>query len=71
MTEFRDTQQAYDYVLYSTMPTVVEGGQTIHCSLKEGPVGVIINADTQHPFTLNDACVSRNRHQTHAASRRS
>jgi dienelactone hydrolase len=68
MTEFADTLHAYDFPLLPTTPTIVQNGQTNHCSLKEGPVGVIINADTQQPFTLSDSCVGRNPHVAYSAA---
>jgi dienelactone hydrolase len=62
MMEFPDTMHAYDFPLFSTTPTVVQNGQTLHCSLVEGAIGVIINTETQQPFTFADACVGRNPH---------
>jgi hypothetical protein len=55
-------RHAYDYPLFSTTPTIVQNGQTLHCSLVEGPIGAIINTETQKPFTFADACVGRNPH---------
>ncbi len=75
MMEFPETQHAYDYPLFSTTPTIVQNGQTLHCSLVEGPIGAIINTETLKPFTFADACVGRNPHvaysptATHATER--
>jgi dienelactone hydrolase len=68
MTEFPDTAHAYDFPLFSTTPTVVQNGQTLHCPLVEGPIGVIINTETQKPFTFGDACVGRNPHVGYSAA---
>jgi dienelactone hydrolase len=68
MTEFPDIHHVYDYPLLSTTPGVVRNGQTNHCILAEGPAGVIINADTQKPFTYADACVGRDPHTAYSAA---
>jgi dienelactone hydrolase len=68
MTEYPDTWHAYDSPLLPPAPAVVPNGQTTHCVLKEDPVGTIINAATQKPFTNADACVGRNPHVAYSAS---
>ena len=68
MMEFPDTMHAYDFPLFSTTPTVVQNGQTLHCSLVEEPIGVMINTETQRPFTFADACVGRNPRVAYSAT---
>ena len=69
MTEFPDTWLAYDFPNLATSPTIVRNGQTIHCSLKEEPLGTIINVETAKPFDQNnDRCVGRNPHVAYSAS---
>jgi hypothetical protein len=63
MTEFPDAWHAYDFPNLPLVPTVVEDSQTTHCILKEEPIGLIKNVDTQKPFDQNgDSCVGRNAH---------
>jgi hypothetical protein len=39
-------------------PAVVPGGQSVrHCTIREEPTGVLINASTRQPFTYTDPCV--------------
>jgi hypothetical protein len=39
-------------------PAVVAGGQSVrHCTIREEPTGVLINASTHQPFTYEDTCV--------------
>lgn len=68
MTEFPDTWHAFDYPHLPPIPTVVQNGQTTHCTLNEGPVGIIINTETQKPFTYGDSCVGRNPHVAYSAA---
>ena len=68
MVEYPDTWHAFDYPLVPPTPTVVANGQTTHCVLKEEPIGVIINTETQKPFTNADSCVGRNPHIAYSAS---
>ena len=68
MTEYPDTWHAYDLPSLPPTPTVVQNGQTTHCMLKEEPVGTIINAATQRPFSYADECVGRNPHVAYSAS---
>jgi len=67
MIEYPDTWHAFDYPLFSSTPTVVQNGQTTHCTLREEPAGTILNAATQKPFTYADACVGRNPHVAYSA----
>jgi len=68
MIEYPDTWHAFDYALFPSTPTVVQNGQTTHCSLKEQPVGIIINTETQKPFTYADSCVGQNPHVAYSAA---
>jgi dienelactone hydrolase len=69
MTEYPDTWHAYDFPVFSTSPTVVQNAQTtIHCVLKEEPLGQIVNTSTQKLFTYNDACVALNPHVAYSAT---
>jgi dienelactone hydrolase len=69
MVEFPDTWHAYDYPNLPHDPTIVPNGQTTHCTLKEEPLGTIINVETAKPFDENhDRCVGRNPHVAYSAS---
>jgi dienelactone hydrolase len=67
MTEFPDTWHAYDYLNLPAVPTVAQNAQTTHCSLKEEPLGTIVNTQTRMPFTYADTCVGRNPHVAYSA----
>jgi dienelactone hydrolase len=67
MVEFPDTWHAYDSVSLPAVPTVVQNAQTTHCSLKEEPLGIIINTQTRKPFTYGDPCLGRNPHVAYSA----
>jgi dienelactone hydrolase len=68
MTEFPDTWHAYDYPLFPSTPTVGRDQQTLHCILKEEAAGMIINVQTQKPFTFRDDCVGINPHVAYSAA---
>jgi dienelactone hydrolase len=68
MVEYPDTSHVFDFPLVPSEPTVLSNGQTNHCALKEEPIGVIINTETQKPFTYSDSCVGRNPHIAYSAS---
>jgi dienelactone hydrolase len=68
MTEYADTWHAFDYPLVPPTPTVVQNAQITDCVLKEEPVGIIINMETQKPATDRDSCVGRNPHVAYSAS---
>jgi dienelactone hydrolase len=68
MTEYPDTWHAYDSPTLPATPVVAQNAQTTHCDLKEGPVGTIVNAATQKPFSYADTCVGRNPHVAYSAS---
>jgi dienelactone hydrolase len=64
LTEYADSQHAFDLgLLGANVVTVSANAQTVrHCHIKEGEGGVLMNADTQMPFTYADACVELNPH---------
>jgi dienelactone hydrolase len=64
MTEYPDSEHAFDNGLLGVSNKVVSANaQTVrHCHIKEGDGGVLMNADTQAPFTYKDACVERDPH---------
>jgi dienelactone hydrolase len=64
LTEYPDSEHAFDLGLLGVSNKVVSANaQTVrHCHIKEGDNGVLMNADTQAPFTYQDACVERDPH---------
>jgi len=67
--EFPDTWHAYDFLNLPPIPTVVPNSQLTHCTLKEEPLGTIVNTETQKPFDQNrDSCVGRNAHVAYSAT---
>jgi len=64
ITEYPDSEHAFDNGLLGVSSKVVSANaQTVrHCHIKEGDGGVLMNADTQAPFTYKDACVERDPH---------
>jgi dienelactone hydrolase len=64
LTEYADSQHAFDAgLLGANTVTVSANAQTVrHCYIKEGEGGVLMNADTQSPFSYKDACVELNPH---------
>jgi dienelactone hydrolase len=64
ITEYPDSEHAFDIGLLGVSNKVVSANaQTVrHCHIKEGDDGVLMNADTQTPFTYQDACVERDPH---------
>ncbi|HET6838163.1 MAG TPA: dienelactone hydrolase family protein [Bradyrhizobium sp.] len=64
LTEYPDSQHAFDAGLLGTnIITVSANAQTVrNCHIKEGEGGVLMNADTQTPFSYKDACVELNPH---------
>ena len=59
LTEYPDSQHGFDAGLLGVSSNVVAAGaQTVrNCSIKEGDGGVLINAETNEPFSYKDACV--------------
>jgi dienelactone hydrolase len=64
LTEYPDSEHAFDIGLLGVSSKVVStNAQTVrHCSIKEGEGGVLMNADTQVPFSYKDPCVELNPH---------
>src|SRR5580692_6679202 len=64
LTEYPDSQHAFDVGLLGISNVVVSANaQTArNCHIREGDNGVLINADTQAPFTYKDACIELNPH---------
>jgi dienelactone hydrolase len=64
LTEYPDSEHAFDIGLLGVSNKVVSANaQTARqCHIKEGDGGLLMNADTQAPFTYKDACVELNPH---------
>jgi dienelactone hydrolase len=64
LTEYPDSPHAFDSGLLGVNTTAVSvGAQTArNCHLKEGEGGVLMNADTQAPFSYQDACIELGPH---------
>jgi dienelactone hydrolase len=68
MVEYPDTSHAFDYPNVPSTPIAVANAQAMICSLKEEPLGTILNTETQKPFSYSDACVKRNPHIADSAA---
>ena len=64
ITEYPDSPHGFDSGLLGVSTTVVSANaQTArNCRLREGEGGVLMNADTQAPFSYKDACIELNPH---------
>jgi hypothetical protein len=64
LTEYPDSAHGFDVALLGLSAVVVSANaqSARNCRLKEGEGGVLINADTQAPFTYKDACIALNPH---------
>ena len=63
LTEYPNVWHAFDNPLGSTTLYISKGGQTVrHCSIREEPEGLLINATTKQPFTYKDPCVETDPH---------
>jgi dienelactone hydrolase len=64
LTEYPDSQHGFDGGLLGVSSNVVtSGAQTVrNCRIKESEGGVLINAETNEPFSYKDACVELNPH---------
>jgi len=64
LTEYPESEHAFDAGLLGVSNKAVSAdAQTVrHCRIKEGENGVLMNADTQTPFTYKDPCVELNPH---------
>jgi dienelactone hydrolase len=63
LTEYADAHHAFDNPILKEGPQPAPQSQsTRRCTMKEEPQGVIINAVTKQPFTMDDPCVERGPH---------
>jgi dienelactone hydrolase len=64
LTEYPDSPHGFDSGLIGLSTTVVSANaQTArNCHLREGEGGVLMNGDTQAPFSYKDACIELNPH---------
>jgi dienelactone hydrolase len=64
LTEYPDSAHGFDAGLLglSTVVVSTNAQSARNCRLKEGEGGVLMNADTQAPFTYQDACIALNPH---------
>jgi dienelactone hydrolase len=66
LTEYPGAHHSYDSPLGNKTPTVSKGAQSTRaCTLKEEPLGVVINAETGQPFTYKDPCVQTDPHTSY------
>ena len=64
LTEYPDSAHGFDRGLLGVNTvTVSTGAQTArNCHIREGDGGVLVNADTQAPFTYKDSCIELDPH---------
>lgn len=64
LTEYPDSPHGFDLgLLGANMLAVAPKAQTVrNCRIKESDGGMLINAETQQPFTYQDACVEFDPH---------
>ena len=64
LTEYPDSEHGFDAGLLglSTVAVSTNAQSARNCRLKEGEGGVLMNTDTQAPFTYKDACIALNPH---------
>jgi len=64
MTEYPDSAHGFDSGLLGVSTvTVSANAQTVrNCNIREGDGGVLMNGDTNAPFTYKDVCVELNPH---------
>jgi dienelactone hydrolase len=63
LIEYPDAHHSYDSPLGPKTPTVSKGSQSTRaCTLKEEPLGTVINVATGQPFTYKDPCVQVDPH---------
>jgi len=69
LTEYANAPHAFDNPLYVPSPTIAKDSQTVrHCTIREEPLGTLINGATKQPFTYTDSCVERDAHLGYDAS---
>ena len=63
LSEYPTASHAFDNPLGSVPPAVVKNAQTVrHCTIREEPMGLLINTVTKEPFTYEDPCVEFDPH---------
>jgi dienelactone hydrolase len=63
LTEYADAYHAFDNPILKEGPQLAPQSQTTRrCTMTEEPEGMIINAVTKLPFTMEDPCVERGPH---------
>lgn len=63
LTEYPNASHGFDNPLNSPTPAVARNAQTVrHCTIREEPLGLLINAATKEPFTYKDPCVELDPH---------
>jgi dienelactone hydrolase len=69
LTEYPSAPHAFDNPLGAVPAAVVAGAQTVrHCVIRKEPEGVLVNAQTQQPFTYKDPCVELDPHAGYDAA---
>lgn len=63
LTEYPDAHHVYDNPLAPNPPAVAQASQSIRaCTLKEEPLGTIVNTATGEPFSYRDPCIQTGPH---------
>src|SRR6516162_6981136 len=63
VTEYATASHAFDNPFGPVPPAVTAGGQSVrHCTIREEPTSLLINASTRQPFTYKDPCVETGPH---------
>jgi dienelactone hydrolase len=63
LTEYPNAHHTYDSPLAPKTPTVAPAAQSVRaCTLREEPLGTIVNASTGQPFTYGDPCIQTGPH---------
>jgi dienelactone hydrolase len=66
VTEYPNASHAFDNPLGARPAAAAPKFQTVrNCKIREEANGVLVNADTSHPFTYKDACVEQGPHLGH------
>lgn len=69
LTEYANAAHGFDNPLNASPPTAAKDSQTVRrCTIREEPMGTLINAATKQPFTYKDSCVERGPHLGYDAS---
>ena len=66
LTEYPNAPHSFDNPFGAQPATVAKNSQSVRaCTIREEPLGLLINAATKEPFTYKDACVQRDPHIGH------